>query len=161
MGELSAVFAGIQSGHRKHLSSIDMWNKLRWSISLKITLNISVSTEGFQSWMWRGLTFLLPFLFFGHVSTFFFFFFLKSCYCTSLCIQDRFTPACTVSCLFSKARLLHNVFKGGLEMCIKGDGAIVRRCCERQRVDFFSFGSCTTRLPSSVWPDTRTVKNGR
>lgn len=24
--------------------------------------------EGFQSWMWRGLTFLLPFLFFGHVS---------------------------------------------------------------------------------------------
>ncbi|XP_039635688.1 transmembrane protein 120B [Perca fluviatilis] len=25
-----------------------------------------VSTEGFQSWMWRGLTFLLPFLFFGH-----------------------------------------------------------------------------------------------
>lgn len=25
-------------------------------------------TEGFQSWMWRGLTFLLPFLFFGHVS---------------------------------------------------------------------------------------------
>lgn len=27
-----------------------------------------VSAEGFQSWMWRGLTFLLPFLFFGHVS---------------------------------------------------------------------------------------------
>lgn len=26
--------------------------------------------EGFQSWMWRGLTFLLPFLFFGHVSGF-------------------------------------------------------------------------------------------
>lgn len=25
-------------------------------------------SEGFQSWMWRGLTFLLPFLFFGHVS---------------------------------------------------------------------------------------------
>ena len=24
--------------------------------------------EGFQSWMWRGLTFLLPFLFGGHVS---------------------------------------------------------------------------------------------
>lgn len=24
--------------------------------------------EGFQSWMWRGLTFLLPFLFFGQVS---------------------------------------------------------------------------------------------
>lgn len=24
--------------------------------------------EGFQSWMWKGLTFLLPFLFFGHVS---------------------------------------------------------------------------------------------
>lgn len=28
----------------------------------------STPTEGFQSWMWRGLTFLLPFLFFGHVS---------------------------------------------------------------------------------------------
>lgn len=28
-----------------------------------------LSTEGFQSWMWRGLTFLLPFLFCGHVST--------------------------------------------------------------------------------------------
>lgn len=27
-----------------------------------------LSTEGFQSWMWRGLTFLLPFLFCGHVS---------------------------------------------------------------------------------------------
>lgn len=25
-------------------------------------------SEGFQSWMWRGLTFLLPFLFLGHVS---------------------------------------------------------------------------------------------
>lgn len=29
-----------------------------------------VSAEGFQSWMWRGLTFLLPFLFFGHVSVY-------------------------------------------------------------------------------------------
>lgn len=29
---------------------------------------MSVFAEGFQSWMWRGLTFLLPFLFFGHVS---------------------------------------------------------------------------------------------
>lgn len=28
----------------------------------------SSSAEGFQSWMWRGLTFLLPFLFFGQVS---------------------------------------------------------------------------------------------
>lgn len=27
-----------------------------------------VPAEGFQSWMWRGLTFLLPILFFGHVS---------------------------------------------------------------------------------------------
>ncbi|KFV61778.1 Transmembrane protein 120A, partial [Dryobates pubescens] len=26
----------------------------------------SCLAEGFQSWMWRGLTFLLPFLFFGH-----------------------------------------------------------------------------------------------
>ncbi|XP_029570062.1 transmembrane protein 120A-like [Salmo trutta] len=25
-----------------------------------------LTVEGFQSWMWRGLTFLLPFLFFGH-----------------------------------------------------------------------------------------------
>uniref|UniRef100_A0A8C2ZZ93 Transmembrane protein 120B n=1 Tax=Cyclopterus lumpus TaxID=8103 RepID=A0A8C2ZZ93_CYCLU len=37
---------------------------------------LDLTVEGFQSWMWRGLTFLLPFLFFGHVSqniTLFFF----------------------------------------------------------------------------------------
>ncbi|TNN51776.1 Transmembrane protein 120A [Liparis tanakae] len=28
--------------------------------------NMDVTVEGFQYWMWRGLTFLLPFLFFGH-----------------------------------------------------------------------------------------------
>ncbi|XP_066518610.1 transmembrane protein 120A-like [Hoplias malabaricus] len=28
--------------------------------------NLDLTVEGFQSWMWRGLTFLLPFLFFGH-----------------------------------------------------------------------------------------------
>ncbi|KAF7701392.1 transmembrane protein 120B [Silurus meridionalis] len=27
---------------------------------------LDLTVEGFQSWMWRGLTFLLPFLFFGH-----------------------------------------------------------------------------------------------
>uniref|UniRef100_A0A673AXL6 Zgc:103681 n=1 Tax=Sphaeramia orbicularis TaxID=375764 RepID=A0A673AXL6_9TELE len=31
--------------------------------------NMDLTVEGFQSWMWKGLTFLLPFLFFGHVST--------------------------------------------------------------------------------------------
>ncbi|XP_035199092.1 ion channel TACAN isoform X2 [Oxyura jamaicensis] len=30
--------------------------------------NMDLTVEGFQSWMWRGLTFLLPFLFFGQVS---------------------------------------------------------------------------------------------
>uniref|UniRef100_A0AAZ3RHC0 Transmembrane protein 120A n=1 Tax=Oncorhynchus tshawytscha TaxID=74940 RepID=A0AAZ3RHC0_ONCTS len=30
--------------------------------------NMDLTVEGFQSWMWQGLTFLLPFLFFGHVS---------------------------------------------------------------------------------------------
>ncbi|KAJ7419340.1 transmembrane protein 120B [Willisornis vidua] len=30
-------------------------------------LAFSIFQKGFQSWMWRGLTFLLPFLFFGHV----------------------------------------------------------------------------------------------
>lgn len=34
----------------------------------KSLFHLRVSAEGFQSWMWRGLTFLLPFLFFGHVS---------------------------------------------------------------------------------------------
>ncbi|KAG7226054.1 hypothetical protein INR49_018664 [Caranx melampygus] len=29
--------------------------------------NMDLTVEGFQSWMWKGLTFLLPFLFFGHV----------------------------------------------------------------------------------------------
>ncbi|XP_047016816.1 ion channel TACAN isoform X1 [Ictalurus punctatus] len=28
--------------------------------------NMDLTVEGFQSWMWTGLTFLLPFLFFGH-----------------------------------------------------------------------------------------------
>ncbi|XP_060768013.1 LOW QUALITY PROTEIN: ion channel TACAN-like [Neoarius graeffei] len=28
--------------------------------------NMDLTVEGFQSWMWSGLTFLLPFLFFGH-----------------------------------------------------------------------------------------------
>ncbi|NXQ87349.1 T120B protein, partial [Nyctibius grandis] len=28
--------------------------------------HLDLTVEGFQSWMWRGLTFLLPFLFFGH-----------------------------------------------------------------------------------------------
>ncbi|KAM9329340.1 transmembrane protein 120B [Gastrophryne carolinensis] len=28
--------------------------------------HLDLTTEGFQSWMWRGLTFILPFLFFGH-----------------------------------------------------------------------------------------------
>ncbi|XP_070571821.1 transmembrane protein 120B-like isoform X2 [Ptychodera flava] len=28
--------------------------------------NMDITVEGFQTWMWRGLTFLLPFLFFGH-----------------------------------------------------------------------------------------------
>ncbi|CAL8278762.1 unnamed protein product [Merluccius merluccius] len=27
---------------------------------------LDLTVEGFQSWMWRGLTFVLPFLFFGH-----------------------------------------------------------------------------------------------
>lgn len=38
----------------------------------KVSVVFGVSAEGFQSWMWRGLTFLLPFLFFGHVSQKFF-----------------------------------------------------------------------------------------
>ncbi|XP_016304500.1 transmembrane protein 120A-like [Sinocyclocheilus anshuiensis] len=29
-------------------------------------LNLDLIVEGFQSWMWRGLTFLLPVLFLGH-----------------------------------------------------------------------------------------------
>uniref|UniRef100_A0A673KBS2 Zgc:103681 n=1 Tax=Sinocyclocheilus rhinocerous TaxID=307959 RepID=A0A673KBS2_9TELE len=29
-------------------------------------LHLDLTVEGFQSWMWRGLTFLLPFLFLGH-----------------------------------------------------------------------------------------------
>ncbi|XP_053730051.1 ion channel TACAN-like isoform X3 [Synchiropus splendidus] len=28
--------------------------------------NMDLTVEGFQSWMWKGLTFLLPFLFLGH-----------------------------------------------------------------------------------------------
>lgn len=28
--------------------------------------NMDITIEGFHSWMWRGLSFLLPFLFFGY-----------------------------------------------------------------------------------------------
>lgn len=38
------------------------------SSMLTLCLSCQPFPEGFQSWMWRGLTFLLPFLFFGHVS---------------------------------------------------------------------------------------------
>ncbi|XP_077995623.1 transmembrane protein 120A-like isoform X2 [Glandiceps talaboti] len=33
--------------------------------------NMDITVEGFQTWMWRGLTFLLPFLFFGHFFQFY------------------------------------------------------------------------------------------
>eukprot|EP00066_Takifugu_rubripes_P004742 XP_003968288.1 PREDICTED: transmembrane protein 120A-like [Takifugu rubripes] len=33
--------------------------------------NLDLTVEGFQSWMWKGLTFLLPFIFFGHFWQFF------------------------------------------------------------------------------------------
>nr|XP_006819991.1 PREDICTED: transmembrane protein 120A-like [Saccoglossus kowalevskii] len=29
--------------------------------------NMDITSEGFQTWMWRGLTFLIPFLFLGHL----------------------------------------------------------------------------------------------
>lgn len=38
------------------------------SINMFCVLTCALWSEGFQSWMWRGLTFLLPFLFLGHVS---------------------------------------------------------------------------------------------
>lgn len=37
-------------------------------IPLTDVLSCALWSEGFQSWMCRGLTFLLPFLFLGHVS---------------------------------------------------------------------------------------------
>lgn len=29
--------------------------------------NMDITIEGFHSWMWRGLSFLLPFLYFGYL----------------------------------------------------------------------------------------------
>uniref|UniRef100_A0A3Q3QS58 Transmembrane protein 120A n=1 Tax=Monopterus albus TaxID=43700 RepID=A0A3Q3QS58_MONAL len=43
--------------------------------------NMDLTVEGFQSWMWRGLTFLLPFLFFGQVSSLL----LTSAHCLLTC----------------------------------------------------------------------------
>nr|XP_039248780.1 ion channel TACAN-like [Styela clava] len=34
--------------------------------ALGLRPDMDITVEGFHSWMWRGLTFLLPFLFFGH-----------------------------------------------------------------------------------------------
>lgn len=33
--------------------------------------NMDITIEGFHSWMWRGLSFLLPFLFIGYVFQFY------------------------------------------------------------------------------------------
>lgn len=33
--------------------------------------NMDITIEGFHSWMWRGLSFLLPFLFFGYLFQFY------------------------------------------------------------------------------------------
>uniref|UniRef100_A0A8C4EW72 Transmembrane protein 120A n=1 Tax=Dicentrarchus labrax TaxID=13489 RepID=A0A8C4EW72_DICLA len=58
--------------------------------------NMDLTVEGFQSWMWRGLTFLLPFLFFGHFwqlynsITLFKMFQLPECKEWQVCTQHRF-----------------------------------------------------------------------
>lgn len=44
------------------------FERCRGSVSHSSHSVCPAPAEGFQSWMWRGLTFLLPFLFFGHVS---------------------------------------------------------------------------------------------
>lgn len=44
-----------------------VWGRGGWFTIAARSLTFFFS-EGFQSWMWKGLTFLLPFLFFGHVS---------------------------------------------------------------------------------------------
>lgn len=77
--------------------------------------------------MWRGLTFLLPFLFFGHVSLPF-----SPRYCASTCILGGFTPACAVFCLFQK--VVDTIFA---EKC--AITFTVERCCERERVLYFFF----------------------
>ncbi|XP_078410280.1 transmembrane protein 120B isoform X2 [Cetorhinus maximus] len=41
-------------------------NGLMYQMFRSQFLAFSIYQKGFQSWMWRGLTFLLPFLFFGH-----------------------------------------------------------------------------------------------
>ena len=41
-----------------------------------------IVAEGFMSWMWKGLAFLLPFLFFGYVS-----------------VHDMYTPLCVCVCV--------------------------------------------------------------
>ena len=57
----TASLSGILPGAWKGLSFPD-------HVGLRDRVRPFLPAEGFQSWMWRGLTFLLPFLFFGHVS---------------------------------------------------------------------------------------------
>uniref|UniRef100_A0A8C2WHI1 Transmembrane protein 120Aa n=1 Tax=Cyclopterus lumpus TaxID=8103 RepID=A0A8C2WHI1_CYCLU len=90
--------------------------------------NMDVTVEGFQSWMWRGLTFLLPFLFFGHFLqlynsiTLFQMFQLPECKEWQVCVHQRllffynpislffFPRCCGAGC--DVRRLLHGALHG-------------------------------------------------
>lgn len=137
----------------KHLKrqAVEQWNRSE-STPKKQNMTsdcFSVSAEGFQSWMWRGLTFLLPFLFFGHVS---FHVFLLVSNIKLLLLDCTFQEDCTRSSLGIKSIKWPGVF---LKLS-------VQQHHERWCLLFFhSFGSCTTLWPCSAWQAMRIVRSGR
>ena len=60
-----------------------MNTKKREDKNLTRTVHVCVS-EGFQTWMWKGLTFLLPFLLGGYVSVHYWHESWHSCYNNNL-----------------------------------------------------------------------------
>ena len=79
--------------------------------TVDVNLPVTVA-EGFMSWMWKGLAFLLPFLFFGYVS-----------------VHDMYTPvwvhACVSECVYAciHAYTCGNMYRGQACMFVRCEQA--------------------------------------
>lgn len=155
--EVTWVKAAVNLLHNQFPASRHILCWIVWHVASGSVLQFfCVSAEGFQSWMWRGLTFLLPFLFFGHVSLHF------------TCISLEIRKTLHIKMHFKSAFVIGCVLKAFLRrrMGIKGKEAhavgSVQRHYERECLLFlYSFGSYTTRWPCFAWQDMKTVRSGR
>lgn len=121
--------------------------------------------EGFQSWMWKGLTFLLPFLFFGHVSTVMMWFTLNSCL---VCISKN------MHCHGLNWRIHYDDYSA-VQLCsnLVNKITIIGLCVvvfcyfwqiikiKLKKTFSHSSGSFSSASLCSEWLSSQTVKNGR